>query len=300
LNSHAIFMVASLANRQDGRPPLRPEGWRMLVFCLLTCRSLREAILRAAEFYQMLESGWGGLSLHVDGAAAELRLDTMRTQKNATAFVADIMGIAALHGLFGWLIEQTIPLSLILLDYDEKLRRHFDSSMLPFPIRMGAERTAIRFAAEFLDFPVTRSADNPAQGLILSFTSDFMEDASRPRLEERARSIMYQTLRDSHRLPTLHDLSHRLGQNPATVRRHLSHAGVSYNYIKESCRRELSLDLLRRSTLGVEAIADRLGFCDSDAFRRWFRSWIGVSPSAYRRTSGTSMEFKVRSSNTAA
>lgn len=280
----AFFSLANSANCQDGRPSLRTEDWRMLFFCLVSSRTLREAIVRACDFYQMLETRWGRMNLQVHGATAELCIDSMRTRKNLTACVVDTMGIAALHSLFGWLIGQAIPVSAVLLDYDATFLSDIDSGVLPFPLTMAADRTAIRFASEYLDFPVIRSAQEYGQRLTLGFAFELHEDASRVDLAERVRRILYQNLRDSHRLLSLQELSNRLGKSHATLRRQLSSAGTSYNQIKDSCRRELGLDLLRRSTLSVEAIADRLGFCDSDAFRRSFREWIGVSPSAYRRT----------------
>ena len=63
----------------------------------------------------------------------------------------------------------------------------------------------------------------------------------------------------------------------------LTDEGASYREIKDSCRRELGLDLLRRSSLPIEEIAVRLDFCDSDAFRRAFHDWLGMPPTRYRR-----------------
>jgi AraC-like DNA-binding protein len=38
-----------------------------------------------------------------------------------------------------------------------------------------------------------------------------------------------------------------------------------------------------RTDLATEEIAERLSFCDSDAFRRSLGEWIGMAPSQFRK-----------------
>jgi hypothetical protein len=97
--------LADLANRQDGRPPIRIDDWRMFLICLSSSRTLREAMGRAADFYRMLDDRWGHLELRTRGEIVELRADSLRQKRNAIAFAADTMGLAALHGLFSWMIR---------------------------------------------------------------------------------------------------------------------------------------------------------------------------------------------------
>ena len=283
VSARAMNALADLANRQDGRPPIRIDDWRMFLICLSSSRTLREAMGRAADFYRMLDDRWGHLELRTRGEIVELRADSLRQKRNAIAFAADTMGLAALHGLFSWMIRQPVPISMVHLAYGEDMRPYFDAGALPFPLTLGARWHSIEFPARYLDYPVVRSVEDYADRLILSCSSDAAERSGEAHLAEHARLILYRALRDSHTLLSLEELSDRLGLNRATVRRQLDRAGLSYNQIKVSCRRELALDLLRRSSVSVEEIAARLGFCDSDAFRRSFRDWIGVSPSEYRK-----------------
>jgi len=117
----------------------------------------------------------------------------------------------------------------------------------------------------------------------MSFMVEVVSDPKWEGLVERARKVMFESLKYGAHLPTLPELAERLEAKPELFRRRLREAGGSYNQLKQSCRRELSLDLLHRTTLSVEAISDRLGFCDSDAFRRAFHEWMGMSPSTYRK-----------------
>jgi len=292
----AIGALASLANRLEGRPPIRPDDWCMFICCLMSSRTLAEAIRRASSFYRMLDNRWGRLTLTVNGPTAVLRVDALRAHMTEINFTVDTIGIASLHAVFGWLIGQTLPVSLIRLRYAESMRCLLETSSLPFPLRLNAEDNAIEFPARFLDYPVRRTMDDCRDPLLLIFATEASNERWQTDLAQQAQLVMYRALRDSHRLLSLAELSSRLGQTAATVRRQLSQEGTSYSHIKERCRCELGLDLLRGSALSVEDIAARLAFCDSDAFRRSFRGWTGVPPSVYRKneSANTAPPFPAR------
>jgi len=281
-----MTVLASLANSQDGRPPIRGDDWAMLLYCLISSRSLREVIARASRFYAMLDERWGRLDLHAHGSTAEIRLETLRVSRNVVAFVVDSIGVAVLHGMLSWLIGHELPLSMILMDYEENMRPNFDSVLLPYPLTLGASRTAISFPAEYLDYPVMRTLEDFEQRAGQSFLFDLQADLTGSGVAEQARRLMYAALTQRRTLPMLGELSTQLHCTVPTLRRNLTRVGTSYNHIKDSCRRELALDLLRRSTISIEEISMRLGFCDSDAFRRAFREWMGMSPLKYRQAGG--------------
>jgi AraC-like DNA-binding protein len=106
-------------------------------------------------------------------------------------------------------------------------------------------------------------------------------------LSERVRRILFQALNDGQEPPPLDTTAAMVGQSSASFRRELSRKGLSYRGIKDSCRREIAMDLLSRTDLSIEDIAERLSFCDSDAFRRSFGQWIGMAPSQFRKLSAS-------------
>jgi AraC-like DNA-binding protein len=57
-----------------------------------------------------------------------------------------------------------------------------------------------------------------------------------------------------------------------------------------SARIDAAKDLLRMSTSPIKELAQRLGYCDAFAFSRQFSARVGVSPSAYRHSSGAARE----------
>lgn len=284
INSRAVAHLAAWLNHMDGRPGLRPSDWRVALYCLTGAQTLREAIAQCSDCFDSLDWRCGRMTLAIEGDTALLGLDSMRNRPSAAACIIDLYGIAQMHGLFCWLIGRPLPIEEIMLDYTEGMFSALDLPEMPYSILLEGGATGFRFPAAYLDHPVVRSGDELATRPPQSFLYDIgIQDPSALPLAERARRIAFQALRDGQRLPDFESLSRRLNTSPATLRRHLTRAGTSFKAIKNSCRRELGLDLLRRSELSIEDISNRLDFCDSDAFRRNFREWMGISPSRYRR-----------------
>lgn len=89
-------------------------------------------------------------------------------------------------------------------------------------------------------------------------------------------------LRGSADLVTMPDVARRLGLSVATARRRLHDEGVTFRGVKEEALDQLAKMWLRDRTLTMEAVADRLGYSDSHAFRRAFHRRNGVPPRSYR------------------
>ncbi len=75
-----------------------------------------------------------------------------------------------------------------------------------------------------------------------------------------------------------------VGVNPRTLHRRLSEHGESYRSLLQSVRMELAERYLVRDGYNITEAAFLLGYSDSSAFSRAFKSWFGVTPSEYRST----------------
>ena len=79
------------------------------------------------------------------------------------------------------------------------------------------------------------------------------------------------------------DLAAALFINKRTMARRLAKEHTSYRQIRDRILAEQASGYLRDSQLSIEAIASLLNYHDCANFRRAFKRWFDLSPSAYRR-----------------
>jgi AraC-like DNA-binding protein len=79
--------------------------------------------------------------------------------------------------------------------------------------------------------------------------------------------------------PRAADIAAALHMSERTLRRKLSHMGLSYTELLAELRAELARAYLLE--MPVRDVAELLGYCDASTFRRAFRRWTGATPSAF-------------------
>ena len=73
-----------------------------------------------------------------------------------------------------------------------------------------------------------------------------------------------------------------LGVSSRHLRRKLRTENTSFQAVLDSVRLELSKDFLLQTQMPLEEIAPLLGYSELTNFRRAFKKWAGLTPSAYR------------------
>jgi len=67
-----------------------------------------------------------------------------------------------------------------------------------------------------------------------------------------------------------------------TLRRRLTDHGLTFEALLEQVRRARCMGLLGNPGLSIERITQEVGYSDVRSFRRAFKRWTGLSPSAFR------------------
>ncbi|WP_434604237.1 AraC family transcriptional regulator [Pseudomonas sp. R1-7] len=73
-----------------------------------------------------------------------------------------------------------------------------------------------------------------------------------------------------------------LNMSSRTLRRRLTEHNLTFEALLEQVRRGRTLSLLANLELSIERITEEVGYSDVRSFRRAFRRWTGMSPSAFR------------------
>lgn len=218
------------------------------------------------------------LDLAVAGGVATLRIEERRELGALREFCL-VSSLRYVHGYACWLIDSRIPLVGAEFPFDRPPHGDVHGLLFPGPVRFGAERACLRFAAEYLDLPPRR--DEPALRTMLQHALPLtVLPYRRDRLlASRARTLMAARPGDPH---DARMLAGALNVSVRTLHRQLEDEGTSLQALKDAVRRERAIDELCRTRHTVKQVAHAVGFASEKTFARAFRQWTGETPSAYR------------------
>jgi len=146
-------------------------------------------------------------------------------------------------------------------------------------LRFGQRDNALVMSREALETPFTTS--EPELGAYLeSAAAARLAQLPAPSLLDEVRAAIGDELRRGD--VDIERVARRVGVTPRSLQRRLRDDGTSYRELVDAIRHQRAIDLIRRG-LPFGDIAEHLGFSEARAFRRAFRRWTGLVPSAIPR-----------------
>lgn len=258
------------------------EQWQLLMYAMVTASRIEEAIERLIRFGKVVWGERGPCELRRDGDMAVLvfsepyipgpeglvaALWTLALTLCELEFLANVRFVGARGSV---LHEPCLPDGIIRL-------------LFAAPVSTERREVALMFPAHHLRRPVAvRAADLPGFfRQLLPLTLGAQREP--PSIAKVAAGLV----RDDKQGPefresSLINVAARLAMSAPTLRRRLKAEGTSYRQVKEEVYNALARDWVCQQDIAIEDIADRLGFSDGFAFRRFFRRKNGIPPSAYR------------------
>ncbi|MGB3815459.1 MAG: AraC family transcriptional regulator [Shinella sp.] len=280
--SYGALWLAIAAEMDDeffgmGGRPMRRGSFTLLCHCILHARTLDQALRRALRFLNlMLEDPEG--RLEVTDGLAQIVLADLTGARSAFAYRTYWI---LLHGIACWLIGRRIPLRMVDFccaepDHGADYRLFFGA-----PVRFSQPVSRLAFDASLLKLPIARSEQalkqflrNAPANILVRYRYDAgLAAGVRKRLRQVPPAAW----------SAFDDLAAQMRMSPSTLRHRLQAEGQNYAAIRDEIRRDLAIEMLQTTALGVGEIATRLGFSEPSAFHRAFRKWTARSPAAFRR-----------------
>lgn len=279
----ATAALATQLTKDDGHPVCSDLDTELLCRCVLSCRNLEDAILRAADFCTAIAPRGGALTLERTSNSAMFTLDSLRQQHNASTRLIDVANLFSYQQLFSWLIGEPLRIKTVWLTNLDQLETAPFLDLFNAEIKVGQQRTGFEFDAQQLAHPVVRQASELAglltvyPFLVLGERSDTLSTA------QQVQAFLNAALARSAAIPSSADIAAAMSISDATLRRRLREESTNYLSERERCLRRAAEYQLRNTNRDIEHIAGALGFSDSTAFRRAFHRWTGQAPSMLRR-----------------
>lgn len=151
------------------------------------------------------------------------------------------------------------------------------AALLQAPIAFNASATAMEFGSAWLDSDCVSP-----QGRNFG-------DAYKRRLHRDLVGEVRETLASWKPIgkPSATAVASALGLQPRTLSRLLGKTGTNFNRMLEEARYETAQRMLRDPVAPVASIGWSLGYVDAAAFSRAFRRWSGMTPTKWRKETGS-------------
>jgi AraC-like DNA-binding protein len=259
---------------------MKVGSFALLSNAVLTSANLDRAIKTVLRgFGVFLDDIRGVLSLHE--ADAVITVVNRIPEARARRFAEEAF-LVMVHGLTCWLAGRRIPIRSAQFAYPPPEHAAEYGVMFSEHLVFDAPRTAIRFDAKLLGWPVVQRPETLKVFLRTAPQSVFLkyknEASVASKLRRRLRRFVGQM-----EWPTLEQVAQEFHVSSTTLRRRLEAEFTTYQTIKDEIRRDAAVHYLCSTRLSMTDIGLLLGFREASAFRRAFKAWSGLQPGEYRR-----------------
>ena len=273
------------------------RGFEMLAYSLIGCRTLGEALTRV-EYFAPLMKTLLGYHMRFDLEKGLVKLHyclELSDDKNVFApahwdrqpsfdSVTQASGLVTWSNFCGWLVGRTLDLIEVRIAGTHVSEAYASSQQELFqcPVTFDAEEAVVIFDADSLAYRLVHNNDS---------LSDFLNDAvyrmaigsHKPASTSAAIKSLMAADFSAHGLPSFQSLAKCLHMSESSLRRRLLKEGTTYQVLKDTFRCDLAVQYLQNDELKVNDIAELLGFTEPSSFVRSFKSWMQLTPIAYRK-----------------
>jgi AraC-like DNA-binding protein len=273
------FLIERLADEAIGllSRPLKPGCFALIARAAMGAPELETAIRRCARTFSLVQDDVQ-VELVRDGQLAGVALRFGAPAVSRPLFVSEML-VRVAWRLLAWLAGGQLPVARFDFAFPPPAHVESYAKVFPAPLNFDQARSAFWFDARRLKGPVRR--DEAALKCFLAEAQAYV--IVPPVAKEPTVSRVRQFLRQARPAwPDLAATAAALHKSVSTLQRHLALEGTSFQALKDELRRDIAIVRLSTSPVPLAALAQELGFRDSAAFQRAFKTWTGSAPGAYR------------------
>ncbi|HET7502364.1 MAG TPA: AraC family transcriptional regulator ligand-binding domain-containing protein [Kofleriaceae bacterium] len=253
------------------------ESFGVVGYLVRASTTVGEALARAQQFHRLVKDR-GRLEIAATPTGAVVidapELDRAQWPRP----IAELTIANYLHLARAWTGARIVPREVRFQHARPRNTRELER-FFGARLRFDQRDNALVLERDVLGLPFTTS--EPALGAYLEASASArLETLPAPSLVDEVRAAIDDELRGGD--VDIERVARKVGVTPRSLQRRLREEGTSYRELIDTVRHKRAVDLLQRG-IPFGDIAERLGFSEARAFRRAFRRWTGLVPSAVAR-----------------
>lgn len=258
--------------------PMKYGSFALTAHCALGAPDLGHAIGRSGHALGLLVDDLT-LESRCVGKHAGIGLRFVNASTARWPFLHEMM-LRVYWQFFAWLVGGRLPALCVDFAYPRTAQPVRYDKVFPAPTRADCTQSAVWVNVEWLAAPVRRD-----EAALRAYLADAPANIILPR---RFDDVISARVRDYlvHGRPPWSSLgctANALHVSTATLQRRLAAENTSFQAVKSELRRDVAITRLGTSAVPVIELAQDLGFADTTAFQRAFKTWTGSAPGMYRR-----------------
>lgn len=254
-----------------------PVSWGLAGLAMLTCETLGEAVHYGLE--RQTHSG-SLLQHHViaDGAKLHLAATPRIFDLEIEAFLVEEAFAGSVSVVRAMVGSGFRPLQVDLAYPSDGHHRLYER-FFRCPVRFQADEHRLTIEAKWMQARLP-GHDRITSGLVRQQLNRLLQVpiGRDDLLESVANRMRY----DMHEPPSQQQMASQVNVSERTLRRRLAERETSFRTLRDDTRLARARDLLANTTMTIADVAQALGYADARSFRRAFKRWTGVLPTAVR------------------
>lgn len=246
---------------------------------VLSAATLGEGITKLARYFPTFQSNTN-CTVEVDGDAARLTysiFDRTVAHRVQDANFSETVFCSILQAALG---QDWQPLCL---EFEHSAGANLDSYRTHFdcPLRFGAKYNAVVLPASLLNQPLHSFDRSLHERLEQELSGRLSAQELELDLAKSVKAWISASLCCSARID-IRDAAGNFGMSLRSFQRKLSDSGLNYADLRNEVRTEIAKAMLTFTEHAIPEIAFDLGFSETSAFSRSFKSFTGSTPARYR------------------
>lgn len=200
--------------------------------------------------------------------------------KSELCFHLVVSIFSGIHTFAPRLIDRKIPIKRIGFICDEPENSDIYEHFFDTKIEYNQANNIVVVDNQILNWPVL-NGDTTAFSALTTYADTLLNSKEQKQdISHQLKSILPEALRrQSFRID---EVANQLNMSTRTLQRKLKEAGYSYKTLLDNVRRKVAEQYLANSTLSINEIAFLAGYREQSSLNHAFKSWNGISPSAFR------------------